>query len=117
MRNVLALLYYLLAVVGCTGGNVTDIHSEADGRDIVHGKIELRAGVAKFECLASASGQCHFALFDPACVAPAASCDKPPERFALAQGASREIVGLPAGFRPCVSAQGEPARPDCKTSP
>ena len=116
MRNVLALLYYLLAVVGCTGGQVTDIRSEADGRDIVHGRIELRAGVAKFACLASATGECHFALFDPACVAPSAHCDKPPERFAVAQGASREIVGLPAGFRPCVSAQGEVAQADCKSA-
>lgn len=109
MRNVLALLYYLLAVVGCSGGQVTDMHSEADGRDIVHGRIEWRAGVARFECLASATGECRFGVFDPVCVDPAAGCDKPPERFVLAQGASREIVGLPKGFRPCVS-----ARDDCK---
>jgi len=115
MRNVLALLYYLLAVAGCTGGQVTDIRSDAGGRDIVHGRIELRAGVAKFICLVSATGVCHFALFDPACVVPSANCDKPPERFALAQGASREIVGLPAGFRPCVSAQGEAVQADCKS--
>ena len=114
MRNVLALLYYLLAVVGCSGGQVTEIRSETDGHDIVHGRIELNAGVAKFDCLASSTGQCQFVLFDPSCTDPAATCDKPPERFALAQGASREIVGLPPGFRPCVSAAGAPARPDCK---
>ena len=114
MRNVLALLYYLLAVVGCSGGQITDMRSEADGHDIVHGRIELRATVAKFECLASATGQCHFSLFDPSCADPAASCDKPPERFALAQGASREIVGLPAGFRPCVNAQEQAVQVDCK---
>ena len=114
MRNVLALLYYLLAVVGCSSGQVTDIRSEVDGGDIVHGTIVLNAGVAKFDCLASSTGQCQFVLFDPSCTDPAATCDKPPERFALAQGASREIVGLPAGFRPCVSAAGTPARPDCK---
>ena len=114
MRNVLALLYYLLAVAGCSGGQITDMRSETDGHDIVHGRIELRAGVAKFECLASSTGQCHFGVFDPSCADPAASCDKPPERFALAQGASREIVGLPPGFRPCVSAEGEAARPDCR---
>ena len=114
MRNALALIYYLLAVVGCSGGQVTDIRSEADGRDIVHGRIEWRAGVARFECLASGTGQCHFALFDPSCTDPAAACGKPPERFVLARGTSREIVGLPAGFRPCVSAEGEAAQPDCK---
>jgi hypothetical protein len=113
MRNLLALFYYLLAVVGCSSGHVTDIRSEADGRDIVHGKIVLNAGVAKFDCLASSTGQCHFELFDPSCADPAATCDKPPERFALAQGASREIVGLPAGFRPCVSADGTATRPHC----
>lgn len=114
MRNVLALLYYVLAVVGCSSGKVTEIRSEMDGRDIVHGKIVQNAGVAKFECLASSTGLCHFELFDPACTDPTAQCDKLPERFAVAQGASREIVGLAAGFRPCVSAQGDAAGPDCK---
>ena len=116
MRNVLALLYYLLAVVGCSGGQITDIRSETDGRDVLHGRIELRAGVAKFECLASATGQCHFSLFDPSCADPAATCAKPPERFALAQGATREIVGLPAGFKPCVDTVGESLRVDCKAA-
>lgn len=114
MRNVLAMLYYLFAVVGCSGGRVTEIRSEADGHDILHGRIEVSAEVAKFECLASATGQCHFSLFDPSCTSPAAACDKPPERFALAQGESREIVGLPAGFHPCIDAIGDVPRPDCK---
>ena len=114
MRNVLALLYYLLAVVGCSGGRVTDIRSEVDGSGVLHGRIEQRAGVARFECLASASGQCHFSLFDPSCADPAATCDKPPERFVLARGASREIVGLPADFKPCVDTAGALLRPDCK---
>jgi hypothetical protein len=113
MRNVLALLYYLFAVVGCSGGRVTDIRSEVDGRNVLHGRVEVSAEVAKFECLASATGQCHFSVFDPSCADPAVDCGKPPERFALAQGASREIVGLPAGFKPCVDAAGEAVRADC----
>lgn len=112
MRNVLALLYYLLAVVGCSGGRVTDFRSEVDGRDVLHGRIETRAGVAKFECLVSATGQCHFSLFDPACGSGAA-CKQAMERFELAQGASREIVGLPVDFRSCVEGVGVVVGGDC----
>jgi hypothetical protein len=117
MRNILAMLYYLFAVVGCSGGRVTDIRSETDGRDVLHGRIEVSAEVAKFECLASSSGQCHFSLFDPSCADPSRTCDKPPERFALAEGASREIVGLPQGFRPCVDSTGQSLGTDCKAAP
>ena len=116
MRNILAMLYYLFAVVGCSGGRVTEIRSETDGHDILHGRVEVSAEVTKFECLTSSSGQCYFSLFDPSCTDPAVTCGKPPERFALAEGASREIVGLPAGFKPCIDTAGKAMQVDCKAS-
>lgn len=117
MRNVLAMLYYLFAVVGCSGGRVTEIRSEIDGRDVLHGRIEVSTEVAKFECLTSSSGQCYFSLFDPSCTGPAVACDKPPDRFAVAEGASREIVGLPAGFKPCADTAGTAMGVDCRAVP
>ncbi|MFC4763933.1 hypothetical protein [Dyella koreensis] len=105
MRNLLAVIYYVLAMVGCTGGRTIEMHSMTDGHDRVHGVVHLQAGVAKFECVGSASGQCHFVLFSAACpdVGVDKACDAPPlERLALAVGASRELVGLPVEFKACV---------------
>ncbi|SFS08820.1 hypothetical protein SAMN05216570_2464 [Dyella sp. OK004] len=119
MRNLLALIYYVMTLVGCTGGRTIEMHSIADGHDKVHGVVHLQAGVAKFECLGSASGQCHFALFSAVCPDATAdkACDAPPlERLALAVGASREIVGLPVDFKACVDERDDTAASICGKS-
>ncbi|WP_266170488.1 hypothetical protein [Dyella subtropica] len=117
MRSVLAFIYYLLALVGCTGGSTTEIRSSADGRDVVHGRVHVQAGLATFECLGSASGQCHFVLFPAECGVVAAvgkRCQAPSfKHLALAVGTSQELGDLPAEFKTCVVEQGGDVAPDC----
>lgn len=123
MNKLIALCYFVLSLYGCDAGQSTFVHrSSVDGRATLDSKVVAQPGVARFDCLRSASGQCHYTLFPAQCAAAPASpsagvrsvrCPAAPvRRFAVADGASRQIPGL-AGFRVCVSAEGRTPRPDC----
>ncbi|QQP96238.1 hypothetical protein [Lysobacter enzymogenes] len=128
MRNLMALMYYLCALFGCSvGGTTIEHHSIVDGIDIVDSRVRISERIARFECKASRSGQCHYSLFRSDCptaapasgaaadAAAAARCAQAPvERFALAAGATREIVGVAAGFKVCVSEDDGAVKADCK---
>jgi len=119
MRNVLAMVYFLLALVGCNewGGTTTVTRSSDDGADVLYSKTRVMAGVARFECITSVSGRCHYVLFPRDCASPAAPADactaQAVEHFTMAVGATREIVGLPSGFGLCVSHEDKPVTPGC----
>lgn len=104
MRNLFAAVYFLLALFGCEGGGTTTItQSAVDGDVVIDARTHVKAGVARFECLASASGECHYTLLLARCSRADAACgDTPIGRFAMKTGESREIVGLPE-FSACVS--------------
>jgi hypothetical protein len=104
MRNLFAAVYFLLALFGCESGGTTMItHSISNGVDLLHAKTRIKAGVARFECLASVSGECHYTLLPDKCEATDAPCmEKPIDRFVMKAGESREVVGLPR-FSACVS--------------
>lgn len=118
MRNLIALAYFLFALLGCdTGGSTLITRTIVDGQDSLNSRTRLQAGIGRFECLASASGRCHYALFEQTCAPGQADCrDQPFERFSLDAGASREIVGLPERIDLCVTQDAAPAtlKPDCK---
>ena len=107
MRNLFAALYFLLALFGCDGGGTTTItHSVSNGVDLLHASTRVKAGVARFECLASASGACHYTLLPPQCASSNAPCKEAPiDRFSVKTGESREVIGLP-GFTACISQDG-----------
>lgn len=116
MRNLSAAIYFLLALFGCDGGGATLLdRATIDGIEALYSETRVRAGVARFECVASASGRCHYTLLPPRCATPGAKpsdeCrDAPVERFSIAAGTHREVVGLPE-FGVCVSDDaGAPAR-------
>lgn len=114
MRNLIAALYFLLALFGCeVGGTTTVTRSIVGGIDVIHSKTRVVAGVARFECLASTTGECHYTLFPRKCASADRDCAKRPiDRFTLPKGARREVVGLP-NFDACV-AQDDLARTrDC----
>ena len=114
MRNLFAALYFLLALFGCDGGGTTTItHSAVDGVDVIHARTRVKAGVARFECLASASGMCHYTLLPPPCAGGTPCTEPPVDRFAMKTGESREVVGLPR-FDACVSQ--EASGTDCGMS-
>ncbi|SDW52208.1 hypothetical protein [Lysobacter enzymogenes] len=122
MRNLMALLYYLCALFGCSvGGTTIEHHTVVDGIDIVDSRVRISERIARFECQASRSGQCHYSLFRSECKPPAAGaaadprCAQPAaERFALDAGATREIVGVASGFKVCVSEDDGAVQADCK---
>jgi hypothetical protein len=122
MRNLIATLYFLLSLLGCDGGGTTfATRSSVDGEDMVYGKARVQGGIVHFECVRSASGECHYTLFprectlDPAPASPPRACSPlPAERFALKAGTSREVVGMTAAFDLCVSHDARALTIDCK---
>lgn len=118
MRNLIALVYFLFALLGCdTGGTSLVTRASIDGHDTLHARTRVQTGIGRFECIASDSGRCHYALYAHECPADQPDCRAEPfERFSMAAGASREIVGLPARFALCVT-QNAAATPDCKPLP
>lgn len=124
MNKLLALCYVVLSLFGCDAGRSIHVtRSSVDGIDVLHARAVVQGGVARFECLRSASGRCHYTLFPEDCVpadpvtgsadAAAGLCASAPlERFALAGGDRREIPGL-RRFRLCVSDDEVLPGPDC----
>ena len=115
MRNLIAALYFLLAVFGWDIGGTTIVNrSSIDGVDQIHSRIRVKDAVTRFECVASASGECHYTLFPRECASATGNCDAlPAERFTMAAGATREVVGMP-GFLPCVAQDNTALTQDCK---
>lgn len=108
-----ALFYFVLSLFGCDVGQSTFVDRiSVDGVQALYSKATVEAGVARFECLRSASGHCYYTLFPRDCTAsPAAggkrdaNClSRPIERFAVANGDTRQITGL-RDFRLCVSGE------------
>lgn len=120
MRTVTALMSCLMALAGCNEKpSVTTIHhSTANGIDTLFSKTTLRDGVARFECFASESGQCHYLVFSERCPEPTpgtnpAACQRTTlDDFTLTVGKEHEIHGLPEGFHQCVGQQQPAARCD-----
>ncbi|CAO3301256.1 hypothetical protein [Stenotrophomonas maltophilia] len=104
MRLFLLAGLAALALAGCQKSTETAItRTTANGVDTLYSKRTVVDGVARFECMASRSGQCHYLLLDPAC-RPDAACARAPIRsFALAAGTTQEFRDLPKGFAQCVS--------------
>ena len=113
MRIVTSLISCLLALAGCDDKpSVTTIHhSSANGVDTLFSKSTLKEGVARFECFASETGQCHYRVYTERCPTPApgenpAACARTTlEDFVLAPGKTHEIRGLPDSYRECVAQQ------------
>lgn len=104
MRLFLLACVAALSLGGCEKSSTTSItRTQANGVDTLYSKGTVVEGQARFQCIASRSGQCHYVVLDPACSTDAA-CAKPPlRRFAVAVGKTEAMRGLPNGFRQCVS--------------
>lgn len=121
MNTLLAIVYFVLSLVGIDAGTSTFVdRSSRDGATTLESRAQVVSGVARFECVRSASGQCHYTVFPQECAAarrplawPMTPCpDIAVERFAVATGASHQVAGL-TGFRMCVSSLNEPMGPEC----
>jgi hypothetical protein len=115
MHNLIAAVYFLLALFGYDGGGTLVVtRSMTDGVDAIHSRIRVTAGIARFECIASASGECHYTLFRRECASATGNCT-PAERFTMAAGATREVVGMPP-FDACVARDDTALAKDCSPS-
>jgi len=118
VNKFIALCSFVLSLLGVDLGASTQVHrAVADGIDTLYSRTTVEAGVARFECLRSASGQCHYAVLASGCgdAAPAAAeqCSTVPvDRFAVATGHSRQIPGL-RRFDLCVGTEPGNAVRDC----
>ncbi len=120
MNTLTALLQFLLALFGLhLGGTNFSDRISTDGIDTLYSKAHVEDGVARFACVSSASGACHYTLFDKGCP-PAPQADAighcapgPLKRFTVASGHSKQITGL-AAFGLCVSPHPTSPTPDCK---
>jgi len=121
VNKLIALCYFVLSLFGCNVGDSSFVHrTNVDGRDVLYSKAHVQAGVARFECLDSTSGKCHYAVYPRECApAPAGAESACPagsvRRFAIDRGDSRQIAGL-RDFRLCVSANGGASGPDCEAA-
>lgn len=104
MRSVLVACLTLLALAGCEKSTETSItRINANGVDTLYSKRTVVDGVARFECIASRSGQCHYLVLAAGCSADTACASPPLRQFAVAVGKTEKIRGLPEGFGQCVS--------------
>lgn len=117
MHNLIAAIYFLLALFGYDGGGTTVItRSSIDGADVIYSRTRTMVGIARFECIASASGECHYTLFPRQCASLHGNCgDRPMDRLTVPVGGKREVVGLPA-FDACVTQGNAVTQRDCSQS-
>lgn len=114
------LLASLVCLAGCNYAPTTSITTTTvNGADVLHSEVSMQTpGNAKFECSESASGSCNYAVFTNDCTTAKDSrtitCTTHLlDRFTLAKGESKELVGLPNDFRHCVRQDGQPSVPGC----
>ncbi|MGV8941079.1 MAG: hypothetical protein ACOH1P_05975 [Lysobacter sp.] len=119
--KLMALIYFVLSLFGCDiGGSSYVTRTTVDGTDTLYSQTTTQSGTARFECLRSASGACHYTVFprecSPVLMAVNPSRDRcgsePIERFTVANGQSRRITGL-QGFRLCVSGREGAMQQNC----
>ena len=112
MTKFIALLQFLLALAGFSSAGTTWTSQVHDNGQVLSSRAHAQDGVARFDCIDSSSGHCHYTLYPQRCAG--ANCDAPPLRsFDVARGETRQIAGL-SGFRLCVDADGTALGPDCK---
>lgn len=104
MPRLLLVCAVLLALAGCEKSSNTSItRTRANGVDTLYSKSTVVDGEARFHCIASSSGQCHYLVLDPACSTGTPCATPPLRRFSLAVGSTEAMRGLPKDFHPCVS--------------
>lgn len=112
MSKVIALLQFLLALAGFSTGGTTWTSQVHDDGHVLSSRAHAQDGVARFECIDSSSGRCHYTLYPESCAGDA--CSRTPLRqFTVERGQTRQFAGLP-GFRLCVDTDGAALGPDCR---
>ncbi len=111
-RVLLSPLLVILAACGMDGTSYSNRIGD-NGHDVLYSKAHAKDGVARFECKASDSGQCHYTLYPDACAGKADCKLAPLQHFVVARGQARQIAGLDH-FRVCVAIDARALRADCE---
>lgn len=113
MSKFIALLHFLLALSGCSIGG-TSFTNRIDSDQVrLTSKAHVQDGVARFNCVESSSGACHYTLYPEACAGKADCQLAPLQRFSVARGESHQVAGL-IDFRPCVATTPAALAADCQ---
>ena len=113
MSKFIALLQFLLALSGCSIGG-TSFTNRIDSDQVrLTSKAHVQDGVARFNCVESSSGACHYTLYPEACAGKADCQLAPLQRFSVARGESHQVAGL-IDFRPCVATTAAALAADCQ---
>lgn len=122
MHLLISFVSFLLTLAGWhpQPGVTTLSVSSVDGVQVNSTKAVVNGGDARFECLASASGRCHYVVFAGACGSSAGEgvrdrtcATAVVDRFVLRAGQSREVRALPGRIRYCMDHEAMPAGPGC----
>lgn len=107
MRMLIAMLYGLLNLVGCTDAQNRSIvvSSKENGAVTLDSLTRVEMGRAEFTCNESRSGKCYYTVFHEGAEI---------RRFTLVAAEHRQLDGLPAGFDQCVSTDDGRLSPSCK---
>ncbi|MBB1088682.1 hypothetical protein H4F99_09290 [Lysobacter sp. SG-8] len=124
MRHIVLLALVALSTA-CTGtpGTTVVLRRADDGQLGFHSVTEAFPGSARFECHASETGRCHYAVFGGACggltaafgdrIVRCAETASPRLQFDLQVGEQRDVSDLPLDFRHCVREQSGPLTAAC----
>ena len=113
MSKFIALLHFLLALSNCSLDSTTYSNRIDSDREQLTSKARVQDGVARFECVESSSGACHYTLYPEACSGKADCQLAPLQRFTVASGESHQVAGL-IDFRPCVATTASTLAADCQ---
>ena len=113
MSKFIALLQFLLALSGCSLGGTSFTSRIDSGHEQLTSKAQVQDGVARFNCVESSTGNCHYTLYPDACAGKADCQLAPLQRFSVARGESHQIAGL-VDFRPCVTTKATAMAADCQ---
>jgi hypothetical protein len=121
MHYLIAAIYFLLALLGWDGFGVRTIatHAFEHGTEVLYSEASITPVLARFVCVDSVSGGCHYRLLAAECSHPTptasrSSCVLQAAReFVLARGDSVQLRGMPDDFNFCVSPHAWPLNTPC----
>jgi hypothetical protein len=122
MHYLIAAIYFMFALLGWDGFGARTIatHAFEHGTEVLYSEVSITPVLARFDCVGSASGRCHYRLFPAQCAHPApaalpsACLPKAVREFVLARGDSTRLTGMPDDFNFCVSSHALPLNTPCK---
>ena len=94
MHELIALLSLVLSLFGLHLGGTRYTHEVDQGATQMYSEAWTDGDRASFECVRSSSGRCHYRVMPSHCAAD--PCRQATLRqFAVAEGATRVVPGLP----------------------